>query len=109
MEKKQKNYTLPLIIEICSRSTTKTRKKDVNSSKNSIRNNKQLIQYFKDKNHESKKKKKKFEAITTTINTFDTFAIIATTSSSFTLSLTGIGLKAMPKSTPTACGFSTGN
>ena len=36
----------------------------------------------------------------------DTFVIFATTSNSFTLSLTRNGLKAIPKSTATACGLS---
>ena len=47
--------------------------------------------------------------ITTILKSFDTIGIIATTLSSFTLSLTGIGLKAIPLSTATACGLSMGN
>ena len=43
------------------------------------------------------------------MKSFDTFAIIALTSSSTTLSVTGIGLTAIPISTATACGLSIGN
>ena len=68
-----------------------------------------MITYFKDKNNKSKKKHKKYKTITTIPKSFDTFVIIATTSSSITLSLTGIGLIVIPISTATACGLSIGN
>ena len=47
--------------------------------------------------------------ITTKLKSFDTFVIIATTSSSIPLSLTGIGLKATPISTASACAVPIGN
>ena len=62
-----------------------------------------MITYFKDKNNKSKKKYKNYKTITTIIKLFDTFVIIATTSSSITLNLTGIGLIAIPKTTASAC------
>ena len=68
-----------------------------------------MITYFKDKNNKSKKRYKNYKTITTILKSFDTIVIIATTSSSITLSLTGIGLIAIPKSTATACGLSIGN
>ena len=68
-----------------------------------------MITYFKDKNNKSKKKYKKYELISTILKSFNTFVIIATTSSSITLSLTGIGLIAITISTATACGLSVGN
>ena len=43
------------------------------------------------------------------MKSFDTFVIIARTSSSTTLSLARIGLIVIPISTATACGLSTGN
>ena len=58
-----------------------------------------MITYFKDKNNKSKKRYKNYKTITTILKSFDTFVIIATTSSSITLSLTGIGLIAIPIST----------
>ena len=82
---------------------------DVNSFNNSVNNIKEMVQYFKDKNNKSKKKSKKYKTLTTVLKSFDTFVIIATTSSSFTLSLTGIGLIAIPISTATACGLSLCN
>ena len=82
---------------------------DVNSFNNSINNIKEMITYFKDKNHKYKKKYKKYKTSTTIIKSFDTIVIIATISSSFTLSLTGIGSIAIPMSTATACGSSIGN
>ena len=73
-----------------------------------MNNLKEIIQYFKHKNNKSNKKKKQ-KTLTTKLKSFDTFVIIATTSSSFTLSVTVIGLIAIPKSTATACGLSIGN
>ena len=67
-----------------------------------------MITYFKDKNNKSKKKYRKYKTLTTILKTSDTFAIIATTSSSITLSFTGIGSIAIPISTATACGLSIG-
>ena len=63
-----------------------------------------MITYFKDKNNKPRKKYKKNKTITTILKSFDTFVITATTSSSITLSLRGIGLIAI--STATACRLS---
>ena len=81
---------------------------DVNSFNNHINNFKEMITYFKDKNNKSKKIYKKYKTITTLLKSFDTFVIIATTSSSITFSLTGIGLIVIPKSTASACALSIG-
>ena len=82
---------------------------DVNSFNNSINNIKEKITYFKDKNNKSKKKYKKYKTITIILKSFDTFVIIATTSSSITLSLTGIELIVIPISTASASALSIGN
>ena len=82
---------------------------DVNSFNNSINNIKEMITYFKDKNNKSKKRYKKYKTLTTILNSFDTIVVIATTSASITLSVTGIGLIAIPISTATACGLSITN
>ena len=71
--------------------------------------NKELITYFRDKNNKSKKKYKKYKTLTTKLKSFETFVIFETTSSSITLSLTGIGLIAIPISTATGCGLPIGN
>ena len=68
-----------------------------------------MTQYLKDKNYKLKKNYKKYKSLTTKLKSFDTFVIIATTSSSTTLSLRGIGLIAIPVSTATGCGLSIGN
>ena len=81
---------------------------DVNNFKNHINNSKEMITYFKVKNNKSKKKYKKYKTITTILKSFDTFVIVATTSISFTLSLTGIGLIVIPISTTSSCALSIG-
>ena len=45
---------------------------------------------------------------TTMLKSFDTFVYIATTSSSVTLSVTGVGSKVIPFSVATLCGLSFG-
>ena len=80
--------------------------KSFNKSKN---NNKEMITYFKDKNNQSEKKCEEHETLSTALKSFDTIVIIATTSSSITLSLTGFGLNAIPISTVTASEISAGN
>ena len=82
---------------------------DVNSFNNHINNIKEMITYFKDKNNKSKKKYNKYKTLTTILKSFDTIVIIATTSTSITLSVTGIGIIAIPISTATACGLSITN
>ena len=54
-------------------------------------------------------KDKKDKTITTTLKSFDILVIIATTSSSITLSLAGIGLIAIPISSSVACGLINSN
>ena len=67
-----------------------------------------MITYFKDKNN-NKNKYKKYKTLTTRLKSFDTFVIIATTSSSIMLSLTGIGLMAVSISGSIACGLTISN
>ena len=79
---------------------------DCNSFKYHINNINEMTTYFKDKNNKPKEKYKKYKRITTLLKSFDTFVTIDTITSSITLSLTGIGLIAISKSTATACGLS---
>ena len=81
---------------------------DFNSFNYHIDNIKEIITYFKDKNNKPKKKYRNYKTLTTISKRFDTFVFNATTSSSITLSLTGIGLIAIPISNATACGLSIG-
>ena len=68
-----------------------------------------MIAYFKDKNNKSEKECKKYKTLSTILKSSDTSVIIATTSNSLTLSLTGIGLVAIPISVATKCGLLIGN
>ena len=82
---------------------------DVNSYKNHINNIKEMITYFKDKNNKSKKKYKNYKTLNTVLESVDSIVIIAATSTSITLSVTGIGLIVLPISAGIACGLSLGN
>ena len=82
---------------------------DVNSFNNHISNIKEMITYFKDKNHKSKKKYKNYKTLNTVIESVDSIVIIAATSTSITLSVTGIGSIVLPISAGIACTLSLGN
>ena len=68
-----------------------------------------MISYFKDKNHKSKKKYKKYKSLNTILESVDSTVIIGATSTSITLSITGIGLIILPISVGIACTLSLGN
>ena len=82
---------------------------DVNSFNNHINNIKEMITYFKDKNNKSKKKYKNYKTLNTILESVDSIVIIAATSTSITLSVTGIGLLVLPISAGIACTLSLGN
>ena len=82
---------------------------DVNSFNNHINNIKEMITYFIDKNRRSKKKYKNYKNLNTLLESVDSIIIIAATSTSITLSITGIGLIVLPISAGIACGISLGN
>ena len=82
---------------------------DVNSFNNYINNIKEMITYFKDKNHKSKKRYKIYKIFNTVLESVDSIVIIGETSTSITLSVTGIGLIVLPISAGIACGISLGN
>ena len=81
---------------------------DVNSFNNHINNIKEMITYFKDKNNKSKKKYKNYKTLNTVLESIDSIVIIGATSTSITLSVTGIGLIVVPISAGIAC-LSLGN
>ena len=68
-----------------------------------------MITYFKDKNHKSKKKFKNYKTLNTVLESIDSIVIIGATSTSITLSVTGIGLNILPISAGIACTLSLGN
>ena len=82
---------------------------DVNSFNNHINNIKEMIAYFKDKNNKSKKKYKNYKTLNTILESVDSIVIVGATSTSITLSITGIGLIILPISAGIACGLSLGN
>ena len=82
---------------------------DVNSFNNHINNIKEMITYFKDKNNKSKKRYKNYKILNTVLESVDSIVIIAATSTSITLSVTGIGLIVLPISAGIACTLSLGN
>ena len=82
---------------------------DVNSFNNHINNIKERITYFKDKNNKSKKRYKIYKALNTILESVENIVIIVATSTSITLSITGIGLIILPISVGNACGLSLGN
>ena len=82
---------------------------DVNSFNNNFNNIKEMITYFKDKNHNSKKGYKNCKTLNTILESVDSIVIIGATSTSITLSITGIGLIELPISAGIACTLSLGN
>ena len=82
---------------------------DVNSFNNHVNNIKEMISYFKDKNHESKKRSKNYKTLNTVLESVDSIVIIAATSTSIILSVTGVGLIILPISAGTACALSLSN
>ena len=85
------------------------KKNDVNSFNNHINNIKEMIQYFIDKMHKLKKRYKNYKIPNSILESVDSIVIIATTSTSITLSFTGIGLIVLPISAGIACTLSLGN
>ena len=82
---------------------------DVNSFNEHINNIKEMITYFKDKNNKSKKRYKNYKTLNTISESVDSIVIITATSTSITLSVTGIGLIILPISASIACGLSLSN
>ena len=82
---------------------------DVNSFNNHINNIKEMIIYFKDKNHKSKKRYKNYKTLNTVLESVDSIVIIGATSTSITLSITGIGSIILPISAGIACTLSLGS
>ena len=82
---------------------------DVNSFNNHVNNIKEMITYFKDKNNKSKKRYKNYKTLNAVLESVDSIVIIGATSTSITLSVTGVGLIILPISAGIACTLSLGN
>ena len=82
---------------------------DANSFNNHISNIKEMVTYFKDNNNKSEKKYKNYKMLNTILESVDSIVIIGATSTSITLSITGIGLIILPMTAGIACCLSLGN
>ena len=82
---------------------------DDNSFDNHINIIKEMITYFKDKISKSKKRYKNYKKLNTVLESLDSIVIIGATSTSITLSVTGVGLINLPISAGIACTLSLGN
>ena len=111
MEQKcEKLYpTAPLLENFDLEKRLEKKINDVTSFNNHINNIKEMITYFKDKNHKSKKRYKNYKTLNTILESVDSIVIIAATSTSITLSITGIGMIVLQISPGIACGLSLGN
>ena len=101
--------TAPLLENIDLEKRLEKKINDVNSFNNHINNIKEMITYFKDKNHKSKKRYKNYKTLNTEIESLDSIVIIGATSTSITLSVTGVGLIILPISAGIACALSLSN
>ena len=101
--------TAPLLENIDNEQRLEKKLNDVNSFNNHINNIKEMITYFKDKNHKFKKRYKNYKTLNTILESVDSVVIIAATSTSIALSITGIGLIVLPISAGVACALSLGN
>ena len=99
----------PLLENIDLKKRLEKKINDVNSFNNHINNIKEMITYFKDKNLKSKKRYKNYKTLNTVLESVDSIVIIGATSTSITLSVTGIGLIVLPISAGIACALSLGN
>ena len=99
----------PLLENIDLEKRLEKRINDINSFNNHISNIKEMITYFKDKNNKSKKRYKNYKTLNTILETVDSIVIFAATSTSITLSITGVGLIILPISASVACALSLGN
>ena len=109
-QKTDKLYpSTPLLENLDLEKRLEKRLNDVNTFNNHINNIKGMIIYFKDKNNKSKKRYKNYKALNTILESVDSIVIIAATSTSITLSITGVGLIILPISAGIACTLSLGN
>ena len=99
----------PILENIDLEQRSEKKLNDVNSFNNHINNIKEMITYFEDKNHKSKEKYKNYKTLNTILGSVDSILIIGATSTSITLSITGIGLIVLPISAGIACTLSLAN
>ena len=101
--------TAPLLENIDLEKRLEKNINDVNSFNNHIDSIKEMITYFKDKTNKSKKRYKNYKTLNIILESVDSIVIIGATSTSISLSVTGVGLIILPISAGIACGLSLGN
>ena len=99
----------PLLENIDLEKRLEKKTNDVISFNNHINNIKEMITCFKDRNNKSKKRYKKYKTVNTILESLDSIVIIGATSTSITLSVTGVGLIILPISAGIACTLSLCN
>ena len=82
---------------------------DVYNFKNSINMVKEMLTYFKNKNHKPKKNYQNYKTLISILESVDTVVFISATTTSVILSVTGIGLIVVPIPAGIACALSLGN
>ena len=82
---------------------------NISSLNNSVTNIKEMITYFKKKNHKSKKKYRMYKTLTSMLESVNTVGIIGATTTYVTLSVTGVRLIMVPISAGIAGSLSLGN
>ena len=75
----------PLLENIDLEKRLEMKKNDVNSFNIHVNNLKEMITYFKDKNHKSKKKYKNYKTLNTILESIDSIVIIGATLTSITI------------------------
>ena len=106
-QKTDKLYpSAPILENIDLEKRLEKKNKGFNSFNNHVNEIKGMITYFKDKNHKSKKRNKNYKILNTVLESVDSIVIIGATSTSITLSITGIGLIVLPISAGIACALS---
>ena len=109
-QKRDRLYpTAPLLQNFDFQKQLEKKINDVNNFNNHVNNIKEMIIYFKDKNHKSKKRYKNYKNLNTILESVDSIVIFAATSTSITLSVTGVGVNILPIAAGIACTLSLGN
>ena len=111
MDQKCKKFysSAPLLEKIDLEKRLEKKLNDVNSFNNHVSIIKEMITIFKVKNNKSKKKYKNYKSLNTILESVDSIVIIGATSTSITLSVTGVGLNILPISVGFACTLSLGD
>ena len=103
------NPSAPLLEKIDLEKRLEKKINDINSFNNHVNVIREMITYFKDKNHKSEKEYKNYKTLNAVLESVDSIVIIGATSTTITLSITGIGLNILPIPAGIACTLSLGN